>query len=120
MYCALSPETELFAACKLADTMLVADRQDSYGAGGGNLSLEVRAAMQKYGGRARIKSLVYGLGGKDFFAEDAERMLDFARDTETPDFDYYGVNPGIGQEPADQGGFLLRSRRTGHGLARRL
>ncbi len=100
------PGKELFAACKLADTMLVADRQDSYGAGGGNLSLEVRAAMQKYGGRARIKSLVYGLGGKDFFAEDAERMLDFARDTETPDFDYYGVNPGIGQEPADQGGFF--------------
>ena len=100
------PGKELFAACKLADTMLVADRQDSYGAGGGNLSLEVRAAMQKYGGRARIKSLVYGLGGKDFFAEDAERMLDFARDTETPDFDYYGVNPGIGQESADQGGFF--------------
>ena len=100
------PGKELFAACKLADTMLVADRQDSYGAGGGNLSLEVRAAMQKYGGHARIKSLVYGLGGKDFFAEDAERMLDFARDTETPDFDYYGVNPGIGQEPADQGGFF--------------
>lgn len=100
------PGEELFAACRLADTMLVADRQDSYGAGGGNLSLEVRAAMQKYGGHARIKSLVYGLGGKDFFAEDAERMLDFARDTETPDFDYYGVNPGTGQESAGQGGFF--------------
>lgn len=100
------PGEELFAACRLADTMLVADRQDSYGAGGGNLSLEVRAAMQKYGGHARIKSLVYGLGGKDFFAEDAERMLDFARDTETPDFDYYGVNPGTGQEFAGQGGFF--------------
>ena len=68
--------------------------------------MDVRASMQKYGCHARIKSLVYGLGGKDFFAEDAERMLDFARDTETPDFDYYGVNPGIGQEPADQGGFF--------------
>lgn len=100
------PGEELFAACRLADTMLVADRQDSYGAGGGNLSLEVRAAMQKYGGHARIKSLVYGLGGKDFFAEDAERMLDFARDTETPDFDYYGVNPGTGQESAGQGVFF--------------
>ena len=32
------PEKELFAACKSAETMLVADRQDSYGAGGGNLS----------------------------------------------------------------------------------
>lgn len=100
------PEEELFAACKLAETMLVADRQDSYGAGGGNLSLEVRAMMQKLGGHAKIKSLVYGLGGKDFFAEDVERMLDFARDTETPDFDYYGVTPGVVQKPMDKGSFF--------------
>ncbi|MDE6054202.1 MAG: pyruvate synthase, partial [Lachnospiraceae bacterium] len=108
------PEKELFSACKLADTMLVADRQDSYGAGGGNLSLEVRAMMQKCGGHAKIKSLVYGLGGKDFFAEDVERMLDFARDSETPDFDYYGVNPGAGQQAMDQGGFFapLTKERT--------
>jgi len=92
------PEKELYASCKLADTMLVADRQDSYGAWGGNLSLEVRAMMQKFGGKAKIKSLVYGLGGKDFYAEDAERMLDFARDLETPDFDYYGVTSGSGQQ----------------------
>ena len=100
------PEKELFAVCKLAETMLVADRQDSYGAGGGNLSLEVRAMMQKFGGHAKIKSLVYGLGGKDFFAEDVERMLDFARDSETPDFEYYGVNPGAGQQSVDQGSFF--------------
>ncbi len=108
------PEKELFSACKPADTMLVADRQDSYGARGGNLSLEVRAMMQKFGGHAKIKSLVYGLGGKDFFAEDVERMLDFARDSETPDFDYYGVNPGVGSQVMDQGGFFapLTKERT--------
>lgn len=88
------PSKELFRLCKNAGIILVADRQDSYGAGGGNLSLEVRAAMQKYGGSARIKSLVYGLGGKDFFAEDALKMYEWAKNPDTSDFEYYGVEPG--------------------------
>ena len=72
----------------------MADRQDSYGAGGGNLSLEVRAAMQKYGRDVKIKSLVYGLGGKDFFQEDVRTMLDWLEDDTKPDFAYYGITPG--------------------------
>lgn len=93
------PAEELFDCCKHAENLLVADRQDSYGAGGGNLSLEVRSAIQRFGGRARIKSLVYGLGGKDFFAEDAVRMLAWAEDPDTPDFEYYGVTPGEAVAP---------------------
>ena len=73
------PGKELFEILRHADNILVADRQDSYGAGGGNLSLEVRAAMQKCGSYARIKSLVYGLGGKDFFKEDAKDMIAWAQ-----------------------------------------
>ncbi len=94
------PQKELFELLKHADNILVADRQDSYGAGGGNLSLEVRAAMQKTGSYARIKSLVYGLGGKDFFKEDAKEMLAWAEDASKPDFAYYGVTPGAGSEKA--------------------
>lgn len=74
--------------------LLVADRQDSYGAAGGNLSLEVRAAMQRAGSRVRILSRVYGLGGRDFFKEDAENLLHIASDEQQPDFAYYGVEPG--------------------------
>ena len=88
------PEKELFGCLRHADNILVTDRQDSYGAGGGNLSLEVRAAMQKYGSRAKIKSLVYGLGGKDFFKEDAKTMLSWAEDPAKPEFAYYGINAG--------------------------
>lgn len=88
------PGKELFQKIGHGKNILVADRQDSYGAGGGNLSLEVRAAMQRHGSHARIKSLVYGLGGKDFFWEDAEAMLNFAEDPQKPDFDYYQVTPG--------------------------
>lgn len=92
------PGKELFELLRHADNIMVADRQDSYGAGGGNLSLEVRAAMQKTGSYARIKSLVYGLGGKDFFKEDAKAMLEWLVDTSKPDFAYYGVTKGSAAE----------------------
>ena len=62
--------------------------------------------MQKFGGRAKLKSRVYGLGGKDFFAEDVEKLLDMVADTKAPDFDYYGVTPGGVQETMDKGGSL--------------
>ncbi|MBQ7781645.1 MAG: pyruvate synthase [Lachnospiraceae bacterium] len=88
------PAKELAELIGNATNILVADRQDSYGAGGGNLSLEVRAAMQKNASRVKIKSLVYGLGGKDFFKEDAKAMLAWAEDDSKPDFAYYGVTPG--------------------------
>lgn len=85
------PEKEISQMCRQANTIVVADRQDSYGAGGGNLSLEIRAAIQKYGGTVHVKSLVYGLGGRDFFVEDAKHMLQWAEDKSTPDFAYYEV-----------------------------
>ena len=62
--------------------------------------------MQKFGGRAKIKSRVYGLGGKDFYAEDVEKLLDIAKASETPDFDYYGVTPGTVQDTMDKGPFF--------------
>ena len=91
------PGEDLYQLIKGAKNILVADRQDSYGVGGGNLSLEVRAAMQRFGGNAVIKSVVYGLGGKDFFQDDAKTMLFMASDEQTPDFSYYGVTPGKGE-----------------------
>ncbi len=89
------PGKELFDIIGNGKKILVADRQDSYGAHGGNLSLEVRAAMQRYGCNAKIKSLVYGLGGKDFFKEDTKAMLDWVNDSSKPDFAYYGVTTGV-------------------------
>lgn len=88
------PDKELADFCKNANNVLIADRQDSYGAGGGNLSLETRAALQKAKSKARIKNLVYGLGGKDFFVEDALKMFAWAGKGNTSDFAYYGVSSG--------------------------
>ena len=96
------PVKELVTFLPKAKNILVADRQDSYGAGGGNLSLEVRAAMQKAGNSVKIKSLVYGLGGKDFFQEDVRDMLEWLEDDCKPDFAYYGITPGKVSETEDK------------------
>ena len=88
------PQKEIAQACREASVILIADRQDSYGGGGGNLSLEIRAALHKSKKEVKVKSLVYGLGGKDFFAKDAVSMFEWALSPDTPDFDYYGVEPG--------------------------
>lgn len=106
------PGKELYELLKNAENIMIADRQDSYGAGGGNLSLEVRATMQKFGSQANIKSVVYGLGGKDFFREDAKAMLSMAADEKTPDFSYYGVTPGIGDLSSENPLFLPVTRVT--------
>lgn len=89
------PAGEIADMCKNASYIMVADRQDSYGAGGGNLTLELKAALQQYGCKTKVKSRVYGLGGKDFYVEDAIKLFEEACDDSSPAFDYYGVTPGI-------------------------
>ena len=89
------PEKELVCALSDAKHIMVGDRQDSYGAIGGNLSLEVRAALQKAGICTEVKNIVYGLGGKDFAREDAKTLLAWADDASKPDKSYYGVTPGV-------------------------
>lgn len=88
------PADEIARLCGHARTVVVADRQDSYGAGGGNLSLEVRAALQRHGCSARVVSRVYGLGGRDFYEQDARALLELGFDRAAPDFDYLGIYPG--------------------------
>ena len=88
------PAKELRVLCHNASTILVADRQDSYGAGGGNMSLELKAALSSLPHPPRILSRIYGLGGKDFFVEDALALFKEALSPDAPAFDYYGVTAG--------------------------
>ena len=90
----------------------VGDRADSYGAGGGNLALELRAALQAdRGNDTRVLSRIYGLGGKDFFAADAEQFLADALEAATSGqvreaFAYHGVaaaTPGESLQFVTQG-----------------
>lgn len=92
------PEEELAEMLRYASHILIADRQDSYGGVGGNLSMEIRAVMQKYGCVGKVKSLVYGLGGKDFYVEDAITMFDMAKEESPDNLFYYGVEKGNSQQ----------------------
>lgn len=88
------PADALYEMCKHAGTIIVADRQDSYGAGGGNLSLELKAMLQERQAQIRVISRIYGLGGKDFYEEDARQLLLSGYAEQLKTFDYLGIYPG--------------------------
>ena len=90
------PHEELWQVCRNAKKIIVGDRQDSYGAGGGNLSLEVRAALQRHGWTGKIVSRIYGLGGTDFFREDAVKLVKECSCQEAADFGYFGMDRAQG------------------------
>ena len=94
------PQKQLAEVLKNVKAVTVGDRADSYGAHGGNMALEVRATLQTYGNSTtKVINRVYGLGGKDFYADDAEQFFELALDAMEVDmvekpFDYFGHTPG--------------------------
>ncbi|HKB53684.1 MAG TPA: thiamine pyrophosphate-dependent enzyme [Ramlibacter sp.] len=94
------PGDEFRAALKRVKAVTIGDRADSYGAGGGNLSLEVRAALQlDHANRTLVLSRIYGLGGKDFVGTDAEVFFNeaaqaYANPKAARVFAYHGATPG--------------------------
>ena len=88
------PADRVAELCKSAKTLIIGDRQDSYGAYGGNMSAEIRAALQQKGCSVRVLSRVYGLGGKDLYERDAAELLESGFDKDPPVFDYVGAYPG--------------------------
>lgn len=95
------PAKEIREALKNVKALLVGERADSYGANGPNLTHEVKSALQDdKENKTIVLSRVFGLGGKDFYAEDAKDFFSMAIDAmergyaEKP-FDYYGHVPGI-------------------------
>ena len=94
------PIEEVRAALKNVKGLVVADRQDNYGAYGGAMAIEVKAALQGVKGNAtQVAARVYGTGGKEFFVEDAEALLREAAEiaksgkVKVP-YAYFGANPG--------------------------
>ena len=100
------PAEAVRALCQSASTIVIADRQDSYGAGGGNMTLEIKAALQggpaQNHGPVRVLSRIYGLGGKDFYVEDAVALLREGLSPDAKTFDYYGVTPGTSDPSVKQ------------------
>lgn len=88
-------------AFKRVKAVLIGDRADSYGAHGGNMALEVKAALKDDSENHTLCiGRVYGLGGRDFHTEDAEALFQEAIKVAdagkmvVPAFDYLGVTPG--------------------------
>ncbi len=94
------PIEEVRAVLKNVKGLVVADRQDNFGAWGGAMAIEVKAALQGLKGNAtQVAARVFGTGGKEFFVEDAAKMLREALEiagtgTVTVPYAYFGVNPG--------------------------
>ena len=98
------PAQTLRDALRGVRALVIGDRADSYGSGGGNVAHEVKSALKDDPfNRTVCLSRIYGLGGRDFYPEDAEAFFRLAIDTAErgpvhPPFDYYGVVAG---DPAD-------------------
>ncbi|MGZ9584814.1 thiamine pyrophosphate-dependent enzyme [Paenibacillus marinisediminis] len=94
------PAKEIAEALKHVKAVTVGDRADSYGGHGGNMVNEIKAAFLTHGVHdTLVISRVYGLGGKDFYAEDGHALFEAAIEAaETgvvaKPFDYHGHTPG--------------------------
>lgn len=84
--------------------LLVGERADSYGANGANLTHEVKSAIQDIRGpQPLVLSRIFGLGGKDFYADDAEEFFRLTMDAAEKGFaavpfDYYGQTVGAAEQ----------------------
>ncbi|MEH6945302.1 thiamine pyrophosphate-dependent enzyme [Bacillus sp. JJ722] len=94
------PAEEIREALKNVKVLLVGERADSYGANGPNLTHEIKSALQaECDNETFVLSRVFGLGGKDFYTDDAIAFFDLAIKAQENKhqvelFDYYGVTPG--------------------------
>ncbi len=104
--------------------VVIGDRADSYGADGGNLSLEVRAALQQDAhNRTLVLSRIYGLGGRDFDDTDAEQFFAQALDAAAAGevalpFAYHGVYDGEPQKNPPSGLPAIETAEVSRGMAR--
>lgn len=94
------PAKEIAEALRHVKAVTVGDRADSYGGHGGNMVNEIKAAFVTYGVHdTLVISRIYGLGGKDFYAEDGHALFEAAIEAANTGvvakpFDYHGHTPG--------------------------
>ncbi len=75
------PSEQIRDALKNIKALLVGERADSYGANGPNLTHEVKSALQEdKENQTLVLSRVFGLGGKDFYADDAAKFFELTLD----------------------------------------
>lgn len=70
------PVVAAVAALEKVPALAVLDRADSFGALGGPLFLDIRAALYDLPQRPACINYIYGLGGRDVLVEDLHRVYD--------------------------------------------
>ena len=94
------PSKEVAEICKNAEIIIVAERQDSYGSNGGNMSKEIKSALYDFKIKGEVLTRIFGLGGRDFYVDDAIEMFEQGFKAvdlgEIKRFDYYGHYCGNG------------------------
>ena len=94
------PSKEIAEICKNAEVIIVAERQDSYGSNGGNMSKEIKSAFYDFKTKGEVLTRIFGLGGRDFYVDDAIEMFEQGFKAvdlgEIKRFDYYGHYCGNG------------------------
>ena len=119
------PADELREAMRGVRALVIGERADSYGAHGANVAHEVKSALKDDPDNGTLcVTRVYGLGGKDFYAEDAAAFFELALETAgagcvAEPFDYYGVTAGDPAEKPKQRGLPpLTKEQTVTGLVK--
>lgn len=89
---------EISDKCSGAKIIVVGDRQDSYGAGGGNITIELKASLKDCNSNINVITRIYGLGGRDFYVEDAVKFFEDGfkalNGEDVKKFDYFGYYEG--------------------------
>ncbi len=92
----------IYDMVKNAKVIVSCDRQASYGECGGNLSTELKSTLQGNCSNIKVISRIYGIGGRDFYVEDAKELLMEGirlMDGEiVKNFDYFGKYKGSEKE----------------------
>jgi pyruvate ferredoxin oxidoreductase alpha subunit len=114
------PADEFRKALKNVKAIVVGDRADSYGADGGNMSLEIRAALQRDSdNKTVVLSRIYGLGGRDFYDADAQAFFELAQNSsEAIPFDYYGTYKGDADHNPPKGMPPIDAKKVSRGMAK--
>jgi pyruvate ferredoxin oxidoreductase alpha subunit len=117
------PACTIRAALRNVRAVVIGERSPSFGANGASLSHEVKSALKDDPeNRTLCLSRAYGLGGRDFYPEDAEAFFRLALDTAERGavevaFDYYGVEAGDpGRARARRGAPALTREEQTSGL----
>lgn len=81
------PSCQIAEKLKNAKKVIVANRQDSYGTKGGELTRDIKSVLFDNNIKCSLSSVIYGLGGRDLYVEDCIYIIN-----SDDKYYYYGIS----------------------------